>query len=78
MDGLNKVTQDLPPASYADITLAVNGQSDVPLSLPVLRPGQVSIGPGGIPDVVLDHPPGEVSADTSQAGPATPSASAAA
>jgi hypothetical protein len=66
---LKGLSVDLPPASFTDVTFAVAGEADTTLSLPVIRPGQLALGPGGIPVAVLDRPSGTVSADTSESNP---------
>jgi hypothetical protein len=71
---LNGLTSDLAPASYAALTLTVNGASTTTLDLPVLRPGQVQLGPAGVPVTVLDHPDGGTLSDTSIAAPASSAA----
>ena len=66
---LKDLAADLPPASFADVSFVTDGGADTTVSLPVIRPGQLAIGPGGIPVAVLDHPTNTVSADTSESNP---------
>ncbi|HVU71673.1 MAG TPA: hypothetical protein VHE83_01810 [Mycobacteriales bacterium] len=68
---LKSLTADLPPASFASVTFGVAGQDSTTLSLPVIRPGALALGPGGVPLAVLDHPSQAVAADTSEANPAS-------
>ena len=66
---LKNINADLPAASFTDVTFSVSSGADTTLTLPVIRPGQLAIGPAGIPVAVLDHPTGGAKADTSESHP---------